>query len=79
MNYVGVIHPEHVLYWCAAIAVSAALAIMAAAWKRRTAFYTDQVRRDLGPWWDFLPEGALQHDQNAYLNTVRATPVAATA
>lgn len=39
MNYVGVIHPEHVLYWCAAIAVSAALAIVAAAWKRRTAFY----------------------------------------
>ena len=32
------------------------------------AFYTDQVRRDLGPWWNFLPEGALQHDQNAYLN-----------
>jgi len=33
------------------------------------AFYTNQVRRDLGPWWDFLPEGALQHDQNAYLRT----------
>jgi hypothetical protein len=30
-------------------------------------FYTDQVRADLGPWWDFLPDGALQHDQNAYL------------
>ncbi|HVG44173.1 MAG TPA: lysoplasmalogenase [Longimicrobium sp.] len=39
MNYVGVIDPEHALYWCAAIAVSAALAIVAAAWKRRTAFY----------------------------------------
>jgi hypothetical protein len=33
------------------------------------AFYTDQMRRDLGPWWDYLPEGALHHDQNAYLRT----------
>jgi hypothetical protein len=29
-------------------------------------FYLDQVKRDLGPLWDFLPEGALFHDQNAY-------------
>jgi hypothetical protein len=30
-------------------------------------FYTDQVRSDLGALWEFLPEGALSHDQNAYL------------
>ena len=43
------------------------------------AFYTNQVRRDLGPWWDLLPEGALQHDQNAYLRTRHPVPVPATA
>ncbi len=31
------------------------------------AFYIDRVRRDLGPWWDFLPAGALEHDPEAYL------------
>jgi hypothetical protein len=30
-------------------------------------FYTDMVRKDLGPLWDWLPEGALYHDPNAYL------------
>jgi hypothetical protein len=30
-------------------------------------FYTNQVRSDLGPFWGSLPEGALSHDQNAYL------------
>jgi hypothetical protein len=30
-------------------------------------FYTDQVRRDLGPFWSLLPPGALSHDPNAYL------------
>jgi hypothetical protein len=30
-------------------------------------FYTDRVRRDLGPWWDALPPGALRHDPNAFL------------
>jgi uncharacterized membrane protein YhhN len=39
MNTVVVVHPEYALYWCAAIAVSAALTIAAAGWKRRTAFY----------------------------------------
>jgi hypothetical protein len=36
-------------------------------------FYTDQMRADLGPWWDFLPDGALQHDQNAYLRASDAS------
>jgi hypothetical protein len=29
-------------------------------------FYLDLVRRDLGLLWDWLPEGALEHDPNAY-------------
>ena len=41
------------------------------------AFYTNQVRRDLGPWWELLPEGALQHDQNAYLRTRHMAPATA--
>jgi hypothetical protein len=32
------------------------------------AFYPDKVRRDLGFMWHWLPEGALHHDQNAYLH-----------
>lgn len=30
-------------------------------------FYREHVRRKLGPFWEFLPEGALSHDSNAYL------------
>jgi len=30
-------------------------------------FCTDWVKRDLGPLWEFLPDGALQHDPRAYL------------
>jgi hypothetical protein len=30
-------------------------------------FYAEQVERDLGPLWRWLPEGALSHDHNAYL------------
>ncbi|HLX13230.1 MAG TPA: radical SAM protein [Bacteroidota bacterium] len=29
-------------------------------------FYVNQVKNDLGPLWDLLPEGALIHDPNAY-------------
>ena len=36
------------------------------------AFYTDKVRKDLGRWWDALPEGALHHDPNAYLKAHEA-------
>jgi len=32
------------------------------------AFYVDLIKRDLGPWYDWLPDGALQHDAYAYLN-----------
>jgi len=31
------------------------------------AFYSDIVKRDLGEWWKWLPEGAMNHDPNAYL------------
>ena len=30
-------------------------------------FYVDLVRRELGPFWEDLPAGALNHDPNAYL------------
>ncbi len=30
-------------------------------------FYTEIIKKDLGIWWDWLPEGAIYHDQNAYL------------
>ena len=31
-------------------------------------FYTHIVKKDLGLWWQWLPQGAMQHDSNAYLN-----------
>ena len=30
-------------------------------------FYVEQIRKSLGPFWEWLPEGALSHDPNAYL------------
>ncbi|MEJ2740009.1 MAG: radical SAM protein, partial [Dehalococcoidia bacterium] len=30
-------------------------------------FLVQSIRRDLGEFWDWLPEGALVHDPNAYL------------
>jgi hypothetical protein len=35
-------------------------------------FYVNRVRRDLGPFWSHLPDEALMHDPNAYLNTETA-------
>jgi hypothetical protein len=35
-------------------------------------FYKNIVRRDLGPLMDWLPEGALDHDPNAYLKSERS-------
>jgi hypothetical protein len=37
-------------------------------------FYRDRVRRSLGPLWEWLPEGALYHDPNAYLNSQEEPP-----
>ncbi len=40
------------------------------------AFYADRVRHDLGPLWDALPAGAMDHDPNAYLSAqTAAVPV----
>ena len=33
-------------------------------------FFVDRVREDLGSFWNWLPPGALQHDPNAYLNSI---------
>ncbi|MGH7540120.1 MAG: radical SAM protein, partial [Gemmatimonadota bacterium] len=41
-------------------------------------FFRDRVRRDLGPLWEFLPEGALEHDPKAYLASTRTVRPAAT-
>jgi hypothetical protein len=41
-------------------------------------FYIDRIQRDLGPAWNLLPEGALQHDQNAFLKSQRVSDGAAT-
>lgn len=32
-------------------------------------FYIDQVKKNLGPLWHWLPKGALYHDPNAYLKS----------
>ncbi len=32
-------------------------------------FYTDIIKDELGPLWHWLPDGAIFHDQNAYLKT----------
>jgi len=32
-------------------------------------FYVDRIKRDLGPLWRYLPEGALYHDSHAYLRS----------
>jgi hypothetical protein len=34
---------------------------------RLPGFYTALIRKDLGPLWQWLPDGALDHDPNAYL------------
>jgi hypothetical protein len=35
-------------------------------------FCVDQVRKDLGPLWDWLPDGGLYHDPYAYLESERS-------
>ena len=36
-------------------------------------FYVARVRNELGAFWQYLPEGALRHDPNAYLRASAAT------
>lgn len=39
-------------------------------------FFVDQVKNDLGPLWEYLPDGALYHDELAYLKkTKRLLPL----
>jgi hypothetical protein len=33
-------------------------------------FYVDRIRKDLGSMWQWLPEGAIEHDPQAYLRSV---------
>jgi len=35
-------------------------------------FYARKIRGKLGPLWDMLPEGAITHDHQAYLNSYQA-------
>jgi hypothetical protein len=39
--------------------------------------YHNRIRLQMGPLWDALPEGALMHDQNAYLKRHEAARIAA--
>ena len=32
-------------------------------------FYVDMIKKDLGPLWEYLPDRAIYHDQNAYLKS----------
>jgi hypothetical protein len=36
-------------------------------------FYVNKIRSDLGEFWDWLPEGAIRHDPNAYLLSKQTT------
>jgi len=40
-------------------------------------FYHDRIRRELGPMYAYLPEGALYHDPTAYLGSVAQEPALA--
>ena len=33
-------------------------------------FYLNTIKKDLGSLWEWLPDGAIFHDQNAYLNSL---------
>ncbi len=36
--------------------------------KQLPEFYTNIIKKGLGIWWEWLPQGAMEHDANAYLN-----------
>ena len=42
-------------------------------------FYVQRIKRDLGQYWELLPEGALNHDPNAYLREYETDTAAAVA
>lgn len=41
-------------------------------------FYTNIIKHSLGSWWEWLPQGAIEHDPNAYLNKDLKRNIAAT-
>lgn len=38
-------------------------------------YFIDKIRRDLGQFWEWLPEGAVYHDPNAYLLSKELAPL----
>ncbi len=40
-------------------------------------FYHNRIRHDLGPMYQYLPEGAIYHDPTAYLGSVAEEPALA--
>jgi hypothetical protein len=38
-------------------------------------FYINIIKKDLGPWFQWLPEGAIRHNPNAYLDKQSNTRV----
>ncbi|MGZ3879791.1 MAG: B12-binding domain-containing radical SAM protein [Flavisolibacter sp.] len=38
-------------------------------------FYRNIIQKDLGDWWQWLPTGALDHDENAYLHKMAVTNI----
>ncbi|MDF7812688.1 radical SAM protein [Hymenobacter sp. YC55] len=41
------------------------------------AFYKQIIQNDLGIWWEWLPKGAMDHNQNAYLHKKNGTALTA--
>jgi hypothetical protein len=37
-------------------------------------FYKNIIQKDLGVWWQWLPQGALEHNTNAYLHKSARAP-----
>ncbi len=42
--------------------------------RRIPSFYTERLKKQLGPFWEHLPAGALEYDPNAYLRKLTSTP-----
>jgi hypothetical protein len=38
-------------------------------------FYTERMKKNMGPLWDWLPEGAIDHDPHAYLHSLNGTNI----
>jgi hypothetical protein len=44
--------------------------------KQLPAFYTNIIKKGLGVWWQWLPQGAMEHDANAYFHKSSASEIA---